>query len=93
MAGGNGYRPARPRAPSESEQRRVKQLNRELAWAQLCDKLEERVRSAKAEVINAREKERRRTRGKSRGQKIRMIESKKHRAKHKASRGRVGSDW
>lgn len=72
---------------------RLQSANRELAWAQLCDKLEERVRSAKAEVIDAREKERRRTRGKSRGQKIRMIESKKHRAKHKATRGRVGGEW
>ena len=72
---------------------RLQSANRELAWSQLCDKLEERVRSAKAEVIDAREKERRRTRGKSRGQKIRMIESKKHRAKHKATRGRVGGEW
>lgn len=72
---------------------RLQSANRELAWAQLCDKLEERVRSAKAELIDAREKERRRTRGKSRGQKIRMIESKKHRAKHKASRGRVSGEW
>lgn len=72
---------------------RLQSANRELAWAQLCDKLEERVRNAKAEVIDAREKERRRTRGKTRGQKIRMIESKKHRAKHKASRGRVGGEW
>ncbi|MBS0631773.1 MAG: peptide chain release factor-like protein [Verrucomicrobia bacterium] len=72
---------------------RLQSANRELAWAQLCDKLEERARSAKAEVIDAREKERRRTRGKTRGQKIRMIESKKHRAKHKASRGRVGGEW
>jgi len=72
---------------------RLQSANRELAWAQLCDKLEERARSARAEVIDAHEKERRRTRGKTRGQKIRMIESKKHRAKHKASRGRVGGDW
>ncbi len=72
---------------------RLQSANRELAWVQLCDKLEERVRSAKAEVIDAREKERRRTRGKSRGQKIRMIESKKHRAKHKSTRGRVGGEW
>ncbi len=46
----------------------------------------------RAEVVDAREAERRRTRQKSRGQKVRMIEAKKHRAKHKARRGRVG-EW
>jgi len=43
-------------------------------------------------AIDAREAERRRTRQKSHGQKIRMIETKRHRAKHKAKRGRV-TDW
>ena len=40
-----------------------------------------------------RERSRRQKRQKSRGQKVRMIEAKKHRARHKAGRGRVGGDW
>ena len=67
-------------------------LNRELAWLELVGKLEARARAAKAEVVDARETERRRTRQKSRGQKVRMIQAKKHRAKHKAKRGHVGGD-
>ena len=55
-------------------------------------KLEARVRAAKAAVVDAREAERRRTRPKSRGAKVRMIQTKKHRAGHKAKRGRVGGD-
>ena len=44
------------------------------------------------EVVDAREAERRRTRQKSHGQKVRMIQAKKIRAKHKARRGRVSGD-
>ena len=39
-----------------------------------------------------REKSRRQTRQKSYGQKVRMIQAKKHRAKNKARRGRVGDE-
>ncbi len=68
--------------------------NRDRAWELLCEKLETRVRAAREAVVDARAAERRRTRPKSRGQKVRMIETKKHRAKHKAKRGRVsGGDW
>ena len=67
-------------------------VNREVAWAELCAKLEARKRAAKAAVVDAREEERRRTRQKSRGQKVRMIRTKKLRAGHKAKRGRVGGD-
>lgn len=74
------------------QRERSQSTNRELAWKELCEKLETRVREARAAVVDEREAERRRTRPKSRGQKIRMIESKKHRAKHKAKRGRV-KDW
>ena len=74
------------------QRERSQTANRELAWQELCGKLEARVRAAASAVIDAREAERRRTRPKTRGQKIRMIESKKHRAKHKAKRGRV-QDW
>ena len=72
---------------------RSQAANRELAWAELAAKLEARVRSAAQAAEQTREAERRRTRQKSYGQKIKMIEAKKHRAKHKAKRGRVSGDW
>jgi peptide chain release factor len=75
------------------QRERSQAANRELAWAELCDKLEARVRAAREAVVAARETERRRTRQKSRGQKVRMIQAKRHRAKHKARRGRVGDEW
>ena len=74
------------------QRERSQAANRDLAWLELCSKLEERQRAATLAGIDAREAERRRTRQKSRGQKARMIESKKHRAKHKAKRGPV-RDW
>jgi protein subunit release factor B len=74
------------------QRERSQVANRELAWRELCDKLEEFKRAKARAVIDDREAERRRTRQKSRGQKVRMIEAKKHRAKHKSRRGRV-SDW
>jgi|SRR6185295_223529 len=72
---------------------RSQAANRELAWAELASKLEARTRAAAQAAEQAREAERRRTRQKSFGQKIKMIEAKKHRAKHKAARGRVSGDW
>lgn len=72
---------------------RSQAANRELAWAELAAKLESRVRAAKLAAEQAREADRRRTRQKSYGQKVKMIEAKKHRAKHKARRGRVSGDW
>jgi protein subunit release factor B len=75
-----------------SQRERSQSANREQAWAELCGKLEERSRSALAAKVEAREAERRRTRQKSRGQKVRMIQSKKHRAGIKARRGRPESD-
>src|SRR3954462_6604701 len=74
------------------QRERSQAANREVAWAELCTKLEARARAATAAVVDAREAERRRNRQKSYGQKQRMIETKKHRAKHKSRRGRV-SDW
>lgn len=74
------------------QRERSQAANRDLAWRELCEKLEARKSSAAAAVIDERESERRRTRQKSRGQKVRMIETKKHRAKHKSARGRV-KDW
>lgn len=74
------------------QRERSQAANRELAWAELCSKLEERRRVAVAERKGEQEKNRRRHRQKSRGQKMRMIESKKHRAGVKSQRGRVGQD-
>jgi hypothetical protein len=62
-----------------------------VAWAELVSKLEARKAGALAQARFDREAARRRTRQKSRGQKIRMIEAKKRRAGHKANRGRVDS--
>ena len=74
------------------QRERSQTVNRELAWAELCAKLEERDRAATAARQAGRAKIQRRNRQKSRGQKIRMIQSKKHRAGIKSSRGRVGAD-
>ena len=68
---------------------RAQVANREIAWELLCAKLEARVRFAADAARDVREKARRQTRQKSRGQKVRMIQAKQHRAKHKARRGRV----
>lgn len=72
---------------------RSQAANRERAWWELCGKLEARARAAVDAARQEQEKRRRQARQKSRGQKIRMIEAKKHRAKHKARRGRVGDEW
>ena len=71
------------------QRERSQAQNRELAWAELCEKLAARARGRQEAAQQERETERRRTRQKSRGQKARMIETKKHRARHKARRGRV----
>lgn len=75
------------------QKERSQTANRELAWTELAAKLETRVRASAQAAEQAREAERRRTRQKSYGQKIKMIEAKKHRAEHKARRGRVSGDW
>jgi protein subunit release factor B len=74
------------------QRERSQAVNRALAWAELCAKLEERKRVAAAARQDEQAKNRRRNRQKSRGQKARMIQSKKHRAGIKSSRGRVGAD-
>ena len=71
---------------------RSQAANRELAWQELCSKLEAKQRANARASVDLREADRRRTRQKSRGQKVRMIQAKKHRAKHKASRGPV-REW
>lgn len=74
------------------QRERNQSVNRLLAWVELADKLEARQQAFAGAARSARELERRQRRQKTRGQKIRMIEAKKHRARHKAGRGRVGHD-
>jgi peptide chain release factor len=71
---------------------RSQAANREQAWRELCLKLEARRQAAAELARQSVERERRRTRQKSRGQKVRMIQSKKHRAATKGRRGRVEDD-
>jgi protein subunit release factor B len=71
---------------------RSQSANREQAWGELCHKLEVRARAIADQARQAHEKDRRRTRQKSYGQKVRMIQSKKHRAAAKGRRGRVDPD-
>jgi protein subunit release factor B len=74
------------------QRERSQAANRELAWTELCDKLAARARAAREAAQQSREADRRRTRQKSHGQKVRMIQSKKHRARIKARRGRFSDD-
>jgi protein subunit release factor B len=71
---------------------RSQAANRESAWLELCKRLEDRLRAARDAAQQQREKSRRQTRQKSHGQKVRMIQAKKHRARNKAHRGRVGDE-
>ena len=74
------------------QRERSQAANRELAWNELCAKLEERQRAAAAARQDELQRSLRQNRQKSRGQKIRMIQSKKHRAGIKARRGRPEMD-
>lgn len=71
---------------------RSQAANRERAWTEMCERLEARQRAARDAARDLVEKGRRQTRQKSRGQKVKMIQAKKHRAKNKAHRGRVGDE-
>jgi peptide chain release factor len=75
-----------------SQPERSQTVNRKRAWELLCGKLEARKVEAAASAQEGREAERRRSRQKSRGQKVRMIESKKHRAGIKRQRGRAEAE-
>ena len=77
---------------TRSQRERSQSANRELAWTGLCAKLEERQSAEQARQTSEREQGRRRNRQKSRGQKLRMIQSKKHRSGIKAHRGRPELD-
>lgn len=74
------------------QRERSQTTNRQLAWTELADKLEWRQKSVANLAQAERELARRQKRQKSRGQKARMIEGKKHRAKIKSARGRAYDD-
>jgi protein subunit release factor B len=74
------------------QRERNQSVNRLIAWTELADKLEWQRRETANAAQAERELARRRKRQKSRGQKARMIETKNHRAKHKAGRGRVSRE-
>jgi len=74
------------------QRERSQSVNRLLAWTELADKLEWRRTESVNQAQDARELARRQKRQKSRGQKARMIEGKKHRANIKQTR-RGGHDW
>lgn len=75
---------------AQGERSRV--ANRRQAWSELADKIEARTAAERARVVAEKELKRRQRRQKSRGQKAVMIRSKKHRAKIKQKRGRVGDE-
>ena len=68
------------------QRERNQATNRLIAWAELADKLEWRRQEAKNQAQSARELVRRQNLKKTRGQKIKMIQAKKHRAKIKQKR-------
>lgn len=71
---------------------RSQSANRQRAWAELCERLEARRRGEGEAARQLLEKGRRRARQKNRGQKVAMILMKKHRARHKTNRARVGEE-
>jgi protein subunit release factor B len=74
------------------QRERSQMINRQLAWTELADKLTWRRTEAANQAQGERELIRRQKRQKSRGQKARMIEGKKYRARTKAARRGVGED-
>jgi peptide chain release factor len=74
------------------QRERSQTTNRLIAWLELADKLAARRNEAAQQAQGARELVRRQKRQKSRGQKVRMIEGKKHRARTKADRRNFGHD-
>jgi peptide chain release factor len=71
---------------------RSQTANRERAWRELANKLAARTAGEAALAQQTRETERRRKRPKSRAQKARMVQSKRHRALGKSGRARVRAD-
>lgn len=74
------------------QRERSQTANRLIAWEELAEKLEWRRDEAANAARSARELVKRQNRPKSRGQKLRMIQTKKHRAGIKSHRGRPERD-
>ena len=81
-----------PTGEVRCQRERNQSVNLLLAWVELADKLEWRRQEAAYWVKGARELVRRQKRQKSRSQKRRMLEAKKHRAGIKSRRGRPASE-
>jgi peptide chain release factor len=71
------------------QRERSQAANRELAWEELCQKIESQNLARAAEVKSVQEKKRRSNRRKSRTQKARMTADKRHQSGIKSTRGRV----
>jgi protein subunit release factor B len=71
------------------QRERSQSLNRLVARAELCDKLEAKLAAAKLEVRSAAEKKKRQNRKRPRGLKERILETKHRRSEVKQQRGRV----
>lgn len=82
--------------PTQTEVRvqreRSQAMNREIAWSELCEKLEASVRATIAAERSAKEKIRRQKRPKSRAQKARMVAGKRRRSQVKSRRGRPADE-
>jgi protein subunit release factor B len=74
------------------QRERSQSLNRLVARAELCDKIESKLAAAKLEVRSAVEKKKRQNRKRPRGLKERILESKHRRSEVKKHRGRVGRE-
>jgi protein subunit release factor B len=74
------------------QRERSQAANRELAWEEMCARLERRDSERRAAEADLAARASRRVRQKSRGQKARMVDSKKLRARSKAGRARVAPD-
>lgn len=74
------------------QRERSQAVNRRLAWLELAGRLEARQAGQQRAQTAAAELIRRQTRQKSRRQKARMLDSKRHRTRTKSSRGRVAPD-
>ena len=75
------------------QRERSQTVNRRLAWLELAGRLEARQAGTVQAAKDARELTRRQTRQKSRGQKVRMIRAKQHRARIKGARRGGGDGW
>ena len=71
------------------QRERSQSLNRLVARAELCDKLEAKLTAAKLEVRSAVEKKKRQNRKRPRGLKERILEGKHKRSEVKKHRSRV----